>query len=237
MDEKELVRRARKSIKAGRSDAKIISGIQGKGYKLAYAHEILKKAKRPKEILIVAIISIIVLASVLFAVYALVTTRDTVVSSDAVSNNYYSKTSGSAGSRENSVYENPGDFSGVNSVQKENIFEPTTTMITSLLESVGVESLHKSFLNFEKPIINFRIGNKKFYSEISKGVETFEGENSKADLIFYVDESDFSKAMTSGNLREVFVDSVNSGESSVEMLAGEVELFSKGYLDLYNSLK
>ena len=185
------------------------------------------------------IISIIVLASFSFAVYALITTRDTVVSSDAVSNNYYSKTSGLTGSEENSVYKNPSGYSDSNSILEENIdiVEPTIAMINSLLESVGVSGLHKSFLNFEKPIMNFRIGNKKFYSEVSKGIETFEGENSKADLVFYVDEFDFSKAIISGNLREVFINSVGSGKSSVKMLAGEIELFSKGYLELYNSLK
>ena len=33
------------------------------------------------------------------------------------------------------------------------------------------------------------------------------------------------------------ISSFNSGKSSIELVAGNIELYSKGYLDLYNNLQ
>ena len=71
MDDKELVIRIKNSLKAGKSSVEITEALVRKGYKLAYAEALIRKAKRKKIILITTSIILVVILSLTVAFFAL----------------------------------------------------------------------------------------------------------------------------------------------------------------------
>ena len=67
MDDKELIKRIKNSFKAKKSRTEILSGFQKRGYKLAYADKLITKAKRPKRIAIVFLITFIISFIIIFS--------------------------------------------------------------------------------------------------------------------------------------------------------------------------
>lgn len=239
MDEKELIRRTKNSIKAGKSNSEILSGFQKRGYKLAYADEILKRAKRPKRIGMVLVISFLLFFSLTFSAYNIFSVK----SKDAINN----PLTGYSVSRNNLVISNTSTSNITESSEAENEgssneiavedIEIDENFISYILNEIDAWKLHKSPFTFEDPIINIEVDDKKFYSKLGGSIETYSGLSQNADLVFYVNEDDLIDSILSENPKDVFSDSVKSGRSNVKLLASEVELFSKGYTELYDSLK
>jgi hypothetical protein len=115
--------------------------------------------------------------------------------------------------------------------------EITPDFISYLLNEVDAWKLHKNPLNMEDPIINIKIEEKEFYSTIGTGIETLEGSSNSADLELIIDKNDLIDAIISEEPKDVLSESISSKRSSVEIIAPESELFAKGYLDFYNTLK
>ncbi|MDH3353043.1 MAG: hypothetical protein OEL87_01205, partial [Nanoarchaeota archaeon] len=105
-----------------------------------------------------------------------------------------------------------------------------------LLEEIGAWQLHKNPLTLENPIINFKIENMSFYSEIGDKIKTNDGLNNAADLEFIINKEDLINALLADNPENIFKESVNTGRTEIKLLVGEGELFAKGYLSLYDGL-
>ena len=86
------------------------------------------------------------------------------------------------------------------------------------------------------PIINFKTEDKKFFSTIDEGIQTNTGTSSEADLEFYIPNEIVILTTASSDPKSYFIKEVESGNVKIETLAGEAELFSKGYLNFYGSL-
>lgn len=237
MDEKELVRKTRNSIKAGKSNSEILSGFQKRGYKLAYADEILKKAKRPKRIMIVLAISFLLFFALTFSAYNIFSVKHKELVANPLSGYSISKNSLASSSHEVTMVNTTGNTRVNMSNSTVYDVDINEDFISYILNEIGAWKLHKSPFTLKDPVINIKVGDKKFYSTLGGSIKTYSGFSDKADLIFYIDKNDLIDAIMSKNPKEVFSNSVKSGRSSVELLASEVELFSKGYTDLYDSLK
>lgn len=225
MDEKELIRKIRNSLKAKKTRAQITSNLQKKGYKLAYIDKMINVALMPKRIFL--------LLSVTF-VFAFLLTSLVYI---------YEK-------KDFSAYENP--LQGFTIIKNSDTVTTETNteekiitkeqikidenFINFLLRNIGVSSLHRHPLTFRNPIINIVVDGKSFYSIIGKEIMTEEGSEESADLQIITNEETLLEVLTAEDPEESILDSFNSGESSIELLASEADLFAKGYFSLYQKL-
>lgn len=226
MDEGDLVKRVKNSFKAKKSRAEILKGFQKRGYKLAYAEELIKKAERPRKILGICIACFMVLFSISTLFYGSFADREKM----GILNPLSSLTiTGNVIEGEISPLAEPTETT-------YNQIEITPEFISYLLEEIGAWQLHKNPLTLENPIVNFRIGDMFFYSEIGDRIETAEGLNNAADLEFLIDKEDLINALLADNPENIFRESVTAGRTEIKLLASEGELFTKGYLNLYEGL-
>jgi len=225
MDDKELIKRVKNSLKARKSMAEVLSGFQKRGYKLAYANKLISKAQRPKKIVVFSLISIILFFMIVLTTYSLAFGNYKLDMANPLSG--FSIITGNA-------IANPGDL--ITQVTIDEI-EVTPEFISYLLNEVGAWKLHKNPLTLEKPVINFKIGGESFYSEIGREIESKKGLNDDADLQFNSNKRDLIEALISEDPEAVFRNSLTNGKTQVKIFSSQSELFSKGYLALYDSLK
>lgn len=221
MDEKEVLRKIRNSFRVGKSRADVTQAMQNYGYKLDYIDEMIKKAEAPKKFLVVS-------AVVLVLIVAIATTG------------YFMFFNNSK-----SILQNPLEGykvifgQGTGDLAEINIEDIVITpeFISYLLNEVGAWNLHKSPLTLEKAMINFKIDDNLFTSTISKGkITTIEGLSGDADISFVSTKIEIVLAIIDENPVEVFKESLASGETTIEKIADDTELFAKGYLTLYEEL-
>ncbi len=222
MDEKELVKRIRNSFKVKKSKSEILSGFQKRGYKLAYADELITKAKRPKRIAITLLITLVLFFSLTSLAYT--------VFLDQQKSQIPNPLSGFV------ITENASASSSQTKQVTYDQIKITPDFISFLLNEIGAWQLHKNPLTLESPIINFKIGTKTFYSKIGTEIETHEGFNDMVDLQFNTNKQDLIDAILSDNSKEIFKKSIASGRTQIDVKTSEAELFAKGYFKLYNSL-
>jgi len=118
---------------------------------------------------------------------------------------------------------------------QEAILEFDADYINYILLALGVGDLHKSPI-FENPKIELDV-EEVWSSEIVKGSpQTQRGEIGGEDVRFIMTKEEAVKALLSNDIGVFMKDSVSSGRTQIEMVVGKIELFSKGYLDLYTSL-
>lgn len=225
MDDKELITRVKNSLRAKKSMAEILSGFQKRGYKLAYADKLISKAKRPRKIAVFSLLSIVLMFLIILTAYSF-----------AFGNYKLDMANPLAGLSiiTGNAIANPGDSTTQISIDE---IEVTPEFISYLLNEVGAWKLHKNPLTLEKPIINFKIDGESFYSEIEREIGSKRGLNENADLQFNSNKRDLIEALISENPEAVFRNSLINGKTQVEIFVSQSELFSKGYLALYESLK
>lgn len=245
MEEKELVRRIKNSLKTKKSRAEILSGFQKRGYKLAYAEELIKKAKRPKRIIGIFLVSVLIFFSLTFSIYTLFSNQEKMelknpligfsIIEDKISENSLietDKTPGEIMAHDNFSLD---PDSGAQKMTYDQV-EITPEFISFLLNELGAWKLHRNPITLQNPIINFKIENKDFHSEITNIIKTFDGFSDSADLLFDVNKQDLVDSILDENPEKVFTKSISSGRTSVDILSSEANLFAKGYLELYETL-
>ncbi|MAH48334.1 hypothetical protein CMI37_21090 [Candidatus Pacearchaeota archaeon] len=207
--------------------------MQHRGCKLEYINAIIKKATRPKRMLLVFSIVTILIISIGVTSYLLVTSTHKFEIANPLEGlliNFQEK----ATSPQNPSGEPAGSVN--NEVHIDDI-KVTPEFLSYLLNEIGAWQLHKAPFSSENPIINFQIGDETFYSVVDQTIETNHGLSDNADIQFNTNKQDTIKAMLSETPGEVFKQSIQSGNTQIDLIAGDAKLFSKGYLKLYNSLK
>ena len=217
MEEKEAIYRVRNSFKAKKSKAEILRGFQKRGYKLEYAEEILKKADKPKKILIASLIIILILVTLSSITYSII-----------LKNEKQDLTNPFTGF----VIQNN---EGVK-IQKESL-EITPEYITFILNELGAYKLHKNPLTFKDPVISFKIGETYFTSTVKKEIKTTLGKSSDADIELLGTREEIIRIIGSRDQKKEVKSSISEGKIKLNLLASEAELFSKGYLKIYDGLK
>jgi len=238
MDDKELIRKVKNSFKAKKSRAEVLQGFQKRGYKLAYADALMRKANRPKKITITLAIILIVFISLTFSAYTMFSGNQKMQLSNPLTG--FTITGNTIAHQQPSEPQVSSQPTTTNQIPKTVDYDQidiTPDFISFLLNEIGAWELHKNPLTFQKPIINFKIDDKNFYSEIDGKIKTFEGLSDSSDLQFNTNKKDIIDAVMSNTPDQIFKQSVTEGKTQIELMASEPELFAKGYLKLYNSLK
>ncbi|MGK0209634.1 MAG: hypothetical protein ACI83O_000914 [Patescibacteria group bacterium] len=231
MDEKELVRRIRNSFSAGKSEPDIVREMMGKGYKLEYISILVSKAKG-KGIVLKAMAIMLFLGLAAFLYAGLSTGGNVKVPMD----NPLVLGGGSGSSIPRVTGAVVGSGSG--SLPSSGEIAPVITpeFISYILNELGAWQLHANPLTGSPAVLGFVIGDQAFYSEVDTGIESFEGSSNNVDVIFYSSSNVIIRALSSDDSRGVVLASFDSGESSLSVVAAEPELFTKGYLNLYEEL-
>ena len=106
-----------------------------------------------------------------------------------------------------------------------------------LLYSIKAYELHSPPLSSNTPKINIAIGNQEYQAEVIKGqISIQKGLLENPDLKISCQEDEFIKILNSQNFNLALQDSVKSGKTGIEILAGKTELFTKGYLTVYKEV-
>ncbi len=219
-----MISRIKNSFKQGMSRAEITRKLQQKGYKLEYIDAVINKARRGKRFLITSMIFIVVLLSLSAGAYSFIYNTE--------KGDYANPLSGfKIGFSSNSL-DNLGD----NELNIEDI-EITPDFISYLLNEVGAWKLHKNPLTLSKPIINFKIADKSFYSVITKGkIETLAGLSDNQDIEFITSKEEVVKSIMSDKPVDIFKSFIEAGTTRIEQVSSQADLYAKGYLALYNEL-
>jgi len=243
MDEKELVRRIKNSFKAKKSRAEIIKTMTKKNYKLEYIEALIKKAKRQKKILLISTITITILISLTVTAFAILDPAPTTIGESAIAINnpldgfkvlFSAKPQGAPSPSP----DNPSD----RTQEKVDIYlediKITPDFIAYLLHGIGaIDTLHKNTITREIPMINFKIENIEYNAAFEDVLKISGGLNPEADIQFNSNKEAIVKATLDDNPTTIFKDSISTGTTTIEMIAGKAELLAKGYLKLYDSLK
>lgn len=103
--------------------------------------------------------------------------------------------------------------------------------------AIGGWKLHNPPLSSEIPKIKLIVDEEVYISEIKKGkvtTEKREGENE--DIIITTTKNEIVNAILSENTKEYIKNSVEQGKTNLELRASYTNLFSKGYLGLYEEM-
>lgn len=122
------------------------------------------------------------------------------------------------------------------SVIERAVLEFNASYVNYLIDSIGASNLH-SAIGFGNPKIEFVIDEETWNSELGNIRLTERGNSDDPDIRIKMSKEEAVKALMSNDQKLYMKQSVIRGNTQIEMIAGKVELYSKGYLDLYNNLK
>ena len=112
------------------------------------------------------------------------------------------------------------------------------TYINYVLFAMSAWKLHNPPLSSETPKIKVIVDDEIYYSEVidtemNTYLEEFEGEE---DLVITMSKNEVIQAMLAEDMAEFMKQSVASGETQMELVAGSLTLASKGYLQMYKDI-
>ena len=109
--------------------------------------------------------------------------------------------------------------------------------INLLLYNIKAYALHNPPLSKNTPKIEVIIEDESFNSEIISGkVKTQRGAIDNADIRIKITKNEFLKILNSNDIKKAVQESAEKGNLDIEMLAGKLELASKGYLGVYKEV-
>jgi len=128
----------------------------------------------------------------------------------------------------------------LSAVIAQGVIEFDENYINYLLVALGTGYLHKSFVG-GNPVLELVLiesySNEIWNSEIIKGFpKSSIGGVDNEDLRITISKEKAVEAILSPDITQFMKDSVISKDIQMEMIAGDTELFAKGYLDMYNAL-
>ena len=110
--------------------------------------------------------------------------------------------------------------------------------ITYVLDQVGFSSLHNPLLSSNTPKTVLVIDGVSFTAEVAQGkIMTRKGSIADPDLRIRTRGDIVLEAKSSSDVKTYFKERVKNGKIQIEQVASKTELFTKGYLSLYDSLK
>lgn len=124
----------------------------------------------------------------------------------------------------------------IEKVIEQGVMEFNEDYINYILVALGTNYLHNSILG-GNPFLELFLENEVWNSEITNGMpDSRKGQIDNEDLRITMSKEEAVKAILSQDIIEFMKQSVANGNTKIEMVAGKVELFSKGYLDMYKEL-
>jgi len=128
----------------------------------------------------------------------------------------------------------------LSAVIAQGVIEFDENYINYLLVALGSGYFHKFFVG-GNPVLELVLiasySNEIWNSEIIKGFpKSSIGVVDNEDLRITISKEKAVEAILSPDITQFMKDSVISKDIQMEMIAGNTELFAKGYLDMYNAL-
>ncbi|MEM0465841.1 MAG: hypothetical protein QXW97_04055 [Candidatus Pacearchaeota archaeon] len=127
----------------------------------------------------------------------------------------------------------------INEAIRQGVLNFNHTFLTYLLNSIGVDKLHKSSLGYGYPrliiVLDDEYWNVVVFDK-SKGLTIGEGVIDDIDIKIEISKEEAVRALLSSDIKAFMKNSVINGNTKIETIAKKLELYSKGYLDLYNEL-
>ncbi len=124
-----------------------------------------------------------------------------------------------------------------NAVVEQGILEFNVDYINYLLVALGVNNLHKSLIGYGNPKVELVLDDEVWSSEVVRGgLNTKKSEIDDEDLKIVLSKKEAVEALLVNNVQEFMINSVYEGGTRIEMIAGKIELGSKGYLGMYKDL-
>lgn len=214
MDEREVIKEIRWQFSKGKSRAEITRDLQKKNLRLEFIDSLISRAERQKRMIKGVIYLSLLIVFIWIGVYSIF---------------FY---------HESEIFEYRPTWkdSGETNYTSENMIVITPELISLVAQEIGAGKLRRNPLNLKKPIINFEISGREFYTTIDKRIETKEGRSNEADVSFETTEEIIQKVFLSEDIRESIKTAVMEGSITIQKISSEQELFLKGYLGLYNEL-
>ena len=117
---------------------------------------------------------------------------------------------------------------------EEAVMQFDESFVFYILYSIKAYNLHNPPLSSNTPKIEFLIDDESFNAEIVDGaINVKKGIIADEDIIIRTTKEEGVKMTQS---KDYVQESFSSGKSGIELVAGKVNLFSKGYLNMYTEL-
>lgn len=158
-----------------------------------------------------------------------------------MNNNNHTSSSGSGSKLENPmnaiVLENT-KYGTVNqtAVLEKGVLNFNESYINYLFSALGTSYLHKSTLGYGNPKIEMVMGDETWNSELGNVLKIQKSPSDDPDIRVKMSKEEAVRALLSSNIKQYMKDDVSNGKIQIEMIAGKIELYSKGYLDMYKGL-
>jgi hypothetical protein len=124
-----------------------------------------------------------------------------------------------------------------NAVINQGVLEFNQDYILYLLAALGIQNLHKSYIGYGNPLIELQIDTEIWNAEVTNnGISIQNQPANEEDLIISISKQEAVKAILSSNINEFMKESVYNGGTRLEKVAGNIELGSKGYLEMYTQI-
>ena len=122
-------------------------------------------------------------------------------------------------------------------VVSEGVMNFNVDYINYIMAALGVGKLHKSLIGYGNPVIEMNLNDEVWNSELKDGgLYSLQGDSDDEDLRVIMTKEEAVKALLSPDIGEFMKTSVYNRNTQIEMVAGKVELGSKGYLSMYSEL-
>jgi|WetSurMetagenome_2_1015567.scaffolds.fasta_scaffold157941_2 hypothetical protein len=109
--------------------------------------------------------------------------------------------------------------------------------VAYVLNEIGAWKLHNPPLSSNRPKVEVIVNTNTFRAEVSNGkIAVEKGNWDSPDIRIRTSGSEIVDAITSANIKDYIKQSVSSGKTRLELVAGYAQLFSKGYLNLYQDI-
>jgi len=123
-------------------------------------------------------------------------------------------------------------------VVEQAIIEFDNDYINYILIALGANKLYRSKIGYGNPRIELSIDEEVWSSEIvDNSFVTSKTTIENEDIIIKTSRKEMVESLLAKDIKVFMKDSVNSGITTIEVVAGKLELLSKGYLDMYDGLK
>ena len=124
-----------------------------------------------------------------------------------------------------------------NKVVEEAVIAFNEEYIRYILIALSVHHLHASSFGYGNPLLELQIDDEIWSAEIIDGTVHIQKQAiANEDAIIFMSKKEVVRALLSSNLENFMTESVKSGRTKIEMVADKTELFTKGYLKMYQEL-
>ncbi|MBR9704983.1 hypothetical protein GOV12_06225 [Candidatus Pacearchaeota archaeon] len=120
-------------------------------------------------------------------------------------------------------------------VVNEGIINFDENYIKYIILSMGASKLHSSVI-YGKAKLELVLDDEVWGVEIDRGMSVSKSLIEDPDLRIVMTKREAVLALLSSDIKKYMKDSVSNKNTGIEMISGKVELFSKGYLDMYKEL-